>query len=235
MPEIQVLDWDTNFFGYKVGKISLTNNDIDDFFDFQKSDFDLIYLFSEFNINDNLLKKIGAKLQDIKIELIKDLDLKNNYLEQNGNVQLKEITKFSVELYHLVLESGAHSRFKLDKHFVNNEFDLLYKAWIQNSLNDTNAKVIGAYINNELLGFVSLSLKSGIADIGLIAVHEKARGNHIGKKLLESAYMYSIQNQSNYITVVTQEFNKQAMLFYLNNGFIINKKTFIYHLWKKSN
>ncbi len=235
MPEIQVLDWDTNFFGYKVGKISLINNEIVDFIDFQKNDFELIYLFSEFNIDENLLKKTQAKLQDIKIELTKDLDLKNNYLEQNGNVQLKEITKFSEELYHLVLESGAHSRFKLDKHFVNNEFDLLYKAWIQNSLNDTNAKVIGAYINNELLGFVSLSLKSGIADIGLIAVHEKARGNHIGKKLLESAYMYSIQNQSNYITVVTQEFNKQAMLFYLNNGFIINKKTFIYHLWKKSN
>ena len=235
MPEIQVLDWDTNFFGYKVGKISLINNEIVDFIDFQKNDFELIYLFSEFNIDENLLKKTQAKLQDIKIELTKDLDLKNNYLEQNGNVQLKEITKFSEELYHLVLESGAHSRFKLDKHFVNNEFDLLYKAWIQNSLNDTNAKVIGAYINNELLGFVSLSLKSGIADIGLIAVHEKARGNHIGKKLLESAFMYAIQNQSNSITVVTQEFNKQAMLFYMNNGFVINKKTFIYHLWKKSN
>lgn len=235
MPKIQVLDWDTNFFGYKVGKISLINNEIVDFIDFQKNDFELIYLFSEFNIDENLLKKTQAKLQDIKIELTKDLDLKNNYLEQNGNVQLKEITKFSEELYHLVLESGAHSRFKLDKHFVNNEFDLLYKAWIQNSLNDTNAKVIGAYINNELLGFVSLSLKSGIADIGLIAVHEKARGNHIGKKLLESAFMYAIQNQSNSITVVTQEFNKQAMLFYMNNGFVINKKTFIYHLWKKSN
>jgi dTDP-4-amino-4,6-dideoxy-D-galactose acyltransferase len=232
MYHIQLLDWDTDFFGYNVGKVSLPKGETLEFDKIAQNDFDLIYLYTEQSVQDHLLKQWGAQLQDIKIEFIKDVNPAFNYSNEVGNLVLKPINNFSEELFHLVLESGVYSRFKQDQNFKNKEFQRLYKAWIDKALSDIEGKVIGAFINNELLGFVSLSLKLGVADIGLIAVHEKARGKHFGKRLLESAYEFAANNQSKAITVVTQEFNIQAMQFYQHNGFSINKKNYIYHLWK---
>lgn len=233
MYTIQPLDWDTHFFGYKVGKISLSAEEISTLQKIEIADYKLIYLFAAHSIEEYLLKQWGAQLQDIKIEFVRTVDLSDYQSYLPEDMTIKPIHTFSEELFHLVLESGVHSRFKLDKNFVNNEFERLYKTWIEKALNDKDAKVMGAYLRNELMGFVCLTLKSGVADIGLIAVHEKARGNHIGKKLLEAAYNYTIQNNSKSLTVVTQEFNLQAMHFYLKNGFKIDKKNYIYHIWKK--
>jgi dTDP-4-amino-4,6-dideoxy-D-galactose acyltransferase len=234
MQQIQLLAWDSDFFGYKVGKLNLSSTDFLKNESIENHDYELIYIFSENAIEDKTLLKIGAKLQDIKIELVRaiqdNLEINNN----QNNLELKPIKVFSNNLFDLVLESGVYSRFKQDRRFIKNEFERLYKAWIEKALKDDEAQVIGAFVNNELLGFVSLTLKNGIADIGLIAVHEKARGKHIGKRLLEAAYNYACQNLSKTITVVTQETNTPAMQFYLNNGFKIYKRNFIYHLWKNS-
>jgi dTDP-4-amino-4,6-dideoxy-D-galactose acyltransferase len=233
MYQIQILDWDTNFFGYKIGKLVLTKNaEIEAAF-FKTEDYNLIYIFSEHTLSDSNLKQIGAQLQDTKIEFIKKISLDKDYSISHNEVEIKPLSKLTDSLFHLVLESGLYSRFKGDKHFVNHEFERLYKAWIEKTLNDEQGKVIGAFVKDELIGFVSLSIKSGIADIGLIAVDEKARGKHIGKMLLYAAYNYAKMHKSIAITVVTQEKNIDAMHFYQNNGFEIDKKNYIYHLWKK--
>jgi dTDP-4-amino-4,6-dideoxy-D-galactose acyltransferase len=235
MYDIQLLDWDTNFFGYRVGKLNLSKTGLINLnlSRIETNSFDLIYLFVEQSIDEDLLSLWRSKLQYIKIELVKDVNTSDSNLSETGNVIIKPISVFTDELFHLVLESGVFSRFKQDKNFVNNEFERLYRAWIDKAINDRNAKVVGAFINDELIGFVSLSLKSGVADIGLIAVHQKARGKYVGKKLLESAYQYATLHHSKTITVVTQENNIQALQFYLRNGFKIENKNYIFHLWKK--
>jgi dTDP-4-amino-4,6-dideoxy-D-galactose acyltransferase len=231
MHQIQLLDWDTNFFGYKVGRLALLNNQEPEIIQIKKDDYRLIYIFTQQKIEEQQLKMLGADLYDIKIEFIKEAkSIANNAIE-NDKVEIKPISILTDSLFHLVLESGVHSRFKQDKHFVNHEFERLYKAWIEKTLIEKDAKVIGAYMHDELIGFVSLSLKAGVADIGLIAVHEKARGNHIGKRLLASANIYAAQHQSKDITVVTQETNTEAMRFYQHNDFKIDKRNYIYHLW----
>ncbi len=239
MHQIQLLDWDTNFFGYKVGKLYLPKDREIDPNLLSPSDFDLVYIFTEQLIDDERIKLMNARLCDIKIEFIKNIEATLNVLPlsetiSNEVIEIKPIKKLTDNLLHLVLESGVYSRFKLDKNFINNEFERLYKAWIEKALIDKDAKVLGAYMNDNLVGFVSLSLKAGVADIGLIAVHEKARGKRIGKRLLQAAYAYAQQHQSEALTVVTQENNNQAMQFYQNNGFKINHKNYIYHLWKKT-
>ena len=239
MHQIQHLDWDTNFFGYKIGKLHLPKETIINTELLNSTDFDLVYIFAEQIIDDEHLKSFNANLYDIKIEFIKNIKTSLEMLPHsetigNHEVEIKKITELSDNLLYLVLESGIYSRFKLDKNFINKEFERLYKAWIEKTLIDKEAEVIGAYINNDLIGFVSMSLKAGVADIGLIAVHPKARGKHVGKRLLQASYSYAQKHQSKALTVVTQENNNQAMQFYQNNGFIINHKNYIYHLWKKT-
>jgi dTDP-4-amino-4,6-dideoxy-D-galactose acyltransferase len=237
MHQIQPLDWDTNFFGYKIGKLYLPKEAIINTELLNSTDFDLLYIFAEQIIDEEHLKLVNANLYDIKIEFIKNINTSTETLTQSETmgqqaIQIKPINKLSDNLLHLVLESGVYSRFKLDKNFINNEFERLYKALIEKTFIDKDGEVIGAYVNNDLIGFVSLSLKEGVADIGLIAVHEKARGKHIGKTLLQASYNYAQQHQSKALTVVTQQYNNLAMQFYKNNGFEFYKKNYIYHLWK---
>jgi dTDP-4-amino-4,6-dideoxy-D-galactose acyltransferase len=237
MHQIQPLDWDTNFFGYKIGKLHLPQETIINTELLNSTDFDLVYIFAEQIIDEEHLKLVNANLYDIKIEFIQNIKTSLEMLPQtetigNHEVEIKQITELSDNLLYLVLESGVYSRFKLDKNFKNKEFERLYRAWIEKTFIDKDGEVIGAYVNNDLIGFVSLSLKEGVAGIGLIAVHEKARGKHIGKTLLQASYNYAQKHQSMALTVVTQQYNNLAMQFYKNNGFEFYKKNYIYHLWK---
>lgn len=232
MIQIQSLDWDSNFFGYKVGKINLIDINFDEILKIDTQDYKLIYLFSAKEIPDEILDKISGKLVDIKVELIKKTskEIANNPI----NFQVKKINVLTDELIKLVFESGIYSRYRLDQNFINNEFERMYRAWIQKSLTDSNSEVIGVFDHNELIGFISLSLKNGIADIGLIAVDEKARGLKIGSKLLDESNIFALKNKSEFITVVTQANNIQAMRLYERNGFEIKHKNYIYHIWKKT-
>jgi dTDP-4-amino-4,6-dideoxy-D-galactose acyltransferase len=239
MHQIQFLDWDTIFFGYKVGKICLSTDAIIDSQLPHAHDFDLVYIFTEQLIDEERQRLMHAILCDIKIKFTKEIKTDLNAMPQDQGIskeviEIKPIHKLSDNLFHLVLESGIYSRFKQDENFTNNEFERLYKAFIENALNDNDAEVLGAFINDDLVGFVSISLKAGVANIGLIAVNEKDRGKHIGKKLLQASYTYAQKHQSKALTVVTQETNIQAMQFYQKNGFKINHKNYIYHLWKKT-
>ena len=231
MNKIQYLEWDSKFFGYKIGKIIFDENINDTQLKFDQEDYQLIYLFSKEKLNNEFQKKINANLVDIKIEFIKKAVVVNS--EFANHLEIKKINHITDDLLQLVYESGVYSRFKLDQNFKNNEFEKLYEAWINKALNDLNSMVVGAFIDSKIVGFISLGIKQGIADIGLIAVDEHARGKHLGTILLGEANNFAIKNDSEYLTVVTQENNIQAMKFYERNGFSVDKKNYIYHLWKQ--
>ncbi len=234
MCKIIQLEWDSNFFDYEVGKLYIPKNGHFEISVLPENEFKLIYLFSEEPLSDHKLKSLGAQLVDVKVELAKSTAIMPLNFNDKNTYEVKPINELSNSLISLVLESGVYSRFKLDQNFIQNEYERLYIAWIKKALEETNSKVYGAYLDTQLLGFISLSMKSGIADIGLIAVYEKARGMHIGKILLHEANNYANNNDSSAITVVTQEKNEQAMAFYIKNGFSVQNKTYTYHLWKKN-
>ncbi len=233
MFEIIKLDWDSNFFNFEVGKLLIPKNSNFEFSMIARNDFKLVYLFSEEPLSDHQIESSGAKFLDVKVELAQNTALFSSNLKQKCTYEVKPILELSGSLISLVLESGVYSRFNLDQNFIQNEFERLYIAWIQKALYESSSMVYGAYLGNQLLGFISVSFKSGITDIGLIAVNETARGMDVGKILLNEANNYANFNNSSIITVVTQEKNERAMAFYLKNGFNVKNRTYIYHLWKK--
>ncbi len=228
--EINTLNWDTDFFGYKIGKVLINSISID--YDLlTKNDYKLLYLFSNEAIPDDIVKKNNLFLADEKI----DLSLQVSKINFNGfqNKNIVELTELDNNLLNLTYQSGHLSRFKIDPNFKNNEFEKLYAAWIEQSITHKNAeKVIGFLVNNEVVGFVTIGLKNNAYDIGLIAVDEAYRSLKIGKQLLAYVLNYAISKKIDTVTVTTQKQNQGALKFYINNGFSINKTTYIYHLWK---
>lgn len=228
--EIIQLKWDTDFFGYKVGKLLLNDNNLDENL-LINNDFKLIYLFSNEPLSEALVKKHNLFLSDEKIDLITNVsNLTDNKFE---NENLVELTILDDNLLDLTFQSGHFSRFKIDSNFKNNEFETLYTAWIEQSISHKNAdKVIGFSINNKVVGFITFVLKNNMFDIGLIAVNEQHRSLKIGKQLLAYVFNYSLSKKVDFVTVTTQNKNQGALNFYLKNGFLINQTTYIYHLWK---
>ena len=233
------LEWDSNFFQKKVAKITDENlknhqeiNFVLNELKFKK--YDLVYFFSkkEQNLFEDILKKYNGQLIDKKITYLKTLD-------KTSIIPYKEITKYHKEyptndLICLAIDSGIYSRFNLDENIETNKFEELYKKWIINSVNKTIAKDVLIYeFQQEIAGMVSLGEKNNRADIGIIAVNENIRGKGIGKKLMQSAENWSIENNYKHLQVVTQKDNINACKFYESCDYKIDKIEYIYHFWLK--
>lgn len=224
---IEKVEWDSDFFGYKVGKINVKdelnyNIDLINF-----DDYKLVYLFSKFK-----LQNFDSILLDEKVIL--NLNLIDQNIENDNNIvsEFKDFSKFP-QLLDLAFQSGVYSRFKKDINFVNNEFERLYIKWITNSVVDKKSLVVFIYeLDDKILGFVTVDKKSDAhASIGLIAVELNSRGQGIGVKLLNQVKRYLLNNGFQKLSLVTQGDNIPALKLYQKAGFYIEESSFTYHIW----
>lgn len=221
--KIELINWDSKFFKKEIGKINISN--IEEFPNDQLKSFDLVYVFSQ---NDNL----DFKLIDKKIVyLIENIEKTENEML---DVQFynSDIDKYE-ELLLLTLQSGEYSRFKLDENFKNNEYEKLYKEWIDKSISkDLAFEIIVKKIEDKIVGFTTLAKKSDeLADISLVAVDSNYRGKGIALELIKKSIEVAKQKNFKKIQVVTQLDNEPANKLYLKAGFKEESITYIYHVW----
>jgi dTDP-4-amino-4,6-dideoxy-D-galactose acyltransferase len=230
MIEFKHLEWDSEFFERKIGKLEIgnfttileINNKI---LELQSIDYQLIYLVSSkelFEFENNLKdKKVTFSTSDFKIK--------------NENINVTCLSKdFPLEpiLIDLALQSGEFSRFKLDEDIPKEKFVELYRSWIANSLNHIIADEVIVFNDDEIKGLVSYKIKDNALDIGLIAVDTNSRGKNIGTQLINYLKNISKAKMLSKINVVTQLDNKLACNFYRKNNFEISNIQYIYHIWK---
>jgi len=225
MKKIQYLEWDTNFFGFKIGKL-ITNRNIN-LNALQNTSYKLIYIYSNTNLN-NIMPI------DTKVIFKKNINQLNIY-------NLESIEEFDVmkhsytELLDLVYLSGIHSRFKIDNKFSDIDFKRLYQKWIDESINKNIAfSVLIKTIKKEIAGFITLEIANEkTSKIGLIAVSPKFQGKGIATQLIKKAETVSKEEGFIELQVATQLINKPAINLYKKNGFKMHSVTNIYHLWNK--
>lgn len=229
------LHWDSDFFGKKIYKIdSFAEILAEDWDTVIKEQPDLIYCAIE---NPTLatiefMKKQGAILYDKKVQFYKsDFNVETAV---NNDFHCESTTILTEELESMVYQSGAFSRFKLDPH-LSFKFKDLYKEWILGSLNRRLADEVLIAIDREgkNAGFITLSVKNGKGNIGLIAVNEQTRGKGVGKFLMLQADRFFKEKQASEATVVTQLDNIPACRLYEKMGYIILKNESIYHYYAK--
>ena len=158
---VQKVDWDTDFFGYNVGRISLNEEDEFDFENFELyiNGFKLIYIFSK-----KPIVSLTISLAEEKLNFKKKLDHK--VLNKTNPVYFNPLIHSQKELFELALISGTFSRYKLDENFSNQEFLKLYEKWIDNSINNNSkTKIIIYLINDKIVGFTIFSLKDSNVNI----------------------------------------------------------------------
>lgn len=224
---IKKLNWDSNFFGYPVGSVHLTGTKSAKTIRSLKglNDFKLVYVFSD----DKLPAEFDKNLMASRITYYKKLAVKNSGLEVTPFIE--NVDNYD-ELIRLGFQSGRLSRFRLDRNFKNNEYQRLYKQWINKSLKDPKSRVLVVRSENQLAGFITFEfLDADTTKYDLIAVDENMHSRGLGSLLIKMAENECIEFGVFNTHVMTHFENKPAMALLHKNGYKIIRSNFIYHMW----
>lgn len=224
---IEYLRWDTENFGFKVGRVESSNGfDIDSLhLEMSKGQYKLVYLIS-----------------DLKIEgLNLFYDTKLVYNRRNIQPEFKNCKcvksikgePLTDKLVQLAITSGSFSRYHIDKQFPDHKFEMLYSLWLKNSLyTDYATDVLAYFKEEEPVGILTYKIDKSKATIGIISVDSHFRGLGIGSKLMNS-FISKLPKSIKDIDVVTQGINISACHYYEKNGFKISYKRYLYHVWSE--
>lgn len=234
--KIELLNWDSRFFGYSVARVVLDKlgcDNLDDVFKLLKSEnIRLTYFFvpsNEAKLND-LIANRGVKLIDQKTTYAKETGKHSNYLNKIIEFQGKEVNE---KLIELGLQAGLFSRFRLDTNFSNNEYERLYGEWLIKSLQKELAiKSFIAKDGPDITGITTIGKKTEFAEIGLVAVDHKFRGQGIGCDLIHHADNVAFELGFKEIKVATQLKNVAACSLYEKCNFKVESIINVYHYWQ---
>lgn len=232
---INLLSWDSGFFGYKVGEVknSPQASFLNEILDFcRQTGFRLIYLRAEDSnphIKEFIFKNNGT-LADQKITYRMPITL--HYKNISANISISNPGIVSPDLLKIALQTGEFSRYNTDKKFGRDKFEDLYSTWIEKSIRKEIADEVVFYIENGIIkGYCTLTFIQNIGHISLFGVDSDHRRKGIGKELLKQTVNLCIDRKCEILEVATQLGNEPACKFYENFGFQVYKKELIYHFW----
>lgn len=233
---VQPLPWDTQFFGFPVGRLKgrrFTEPQLREVVARARdAGWRLVYWFVE--PTDAVS---AASAQALKVPLT---DRKARFARLVPDVlplfpaSVVPATDLTPALLDLARQSGHHSRFRTDPVFEAGLYERLYEHWIRSSMVGQMARQVLIYQplqQPEALGLVTLGYEPTHVTIGLLAVDHQHRGKGIGKQLVEAALHYAHATQLPQLQVVTQLDNHGACRFYEREGFERVHEEHVYHLW----
>jgi len=234
---IELLPWDTSFFGFSVARV-LNEAQTDTGRDkvsaaLAASGVKLAYYTSIQALDESKVIWTGYRMHhaDIKRTYLKKLEACP--VAPDPNVRAYPFEEPDEQLVKLAIESGVYSRFNLDPGFESGTFERLYERWIRNSTNKSIAEEVLVFMDgSQIAGFVTLGIKKGRGDIGIIAVDAAYRGQRIGSRLMAAAEYWFYTHGYNQVQVVTQGVNLPACRLYEAGGFHIESDIQFYHLWQ---
>jgi dTDP-4-amino-4,6-dideoxy-D-galactose acyltransferase len=228
--KIELLSWDSDFFGMRTGRIFLDKDD--QWNEKELSDWDLVYIFVDpADMTHNLiLQQAGVPLVDEKITYLLDVN-SQTVINELDNIHPYFSSDYDDQVISIGIQSGVYSRFYTDPKIPKAKFEELYTIWMKRSINRETADEVLIYKTDQdqIAGVITIGEKNNRADIGIIAVDNTFRGQNIGKKLVQGAINYSIRNKYGSLQVVTQKANKPACMFYQRCGFAEEHIVNIYH------
>ena len=233
MPEsIVYLNWDTHFFGKRVGSLCLlaTHSLTAGLQSAKCQGFELVYIDSEREI---LQSRSGAYLlvdTGGKTKFVKTLDRYSKQVEDNPCIKLYDKHDIDPEIIALAYLSGHRSRFKLDPCLPPGSFERLYRAWLTNNLHQMPMAAIYTYqVSGTIVGLITSQWHEATCSIGLLAVLPSWQGQGIGMQLLKQVESLCVANSISRLEVQTQLSNTSAQALYRKNLFIEAESRFLYH------
>lgn len=231
----QILNWDTEFFRFKVAKIA---NDLSLDIDYatkelNKGSIKLAYLFSNKPLEDSVLNNefYNIFLVHKRIPLVKTLTKVTKIHEK---ISLYKKTFPEDELISLAQLAGSHSRFGADPNIPRDKFNELFKLWMINSVKKKIASEVLVYREEgKIIGFGTIKVENGVAQTPLFAVERKHEGKGVSFALMRAIETILLERGCKKVLGGTQEMNKKALAVYERYGLELQDPEYVYHFWKR--
>lgn len=229
------LTWDSDFFGFRVGRVVVSEDEASDASDLRKTleglDVGLAYVFlpgaagAAQERNRSVLVSLSGRLVDRKVTFCKRL-LPQTDLPK----EVMTVVALTPEIEALAYGSGWCSRFAGEDR-LRPFFRPLYKRWLQNDLRDGRV-LVKTSVAGKPVGLTTVSARDGIGRIGLVAVDVEHCRRGIATELLRAAEDWLLQQGVGECRVVTQHANVAGMALYERCGYAVVGQQEVWHVWK---
>ena len=234
--KFEKLDWDTDFFGFKVVKIedNCLNEDPQEFFkELYLGDVHLAYYTSTKSFSAEVIDNqyYHIELVSKRVPILKEM---TNKTEIHKNISFYNEPAPSEDLVSLALLAGRQGRFGQDPRILENTYRNLFRNWITNSVNKNIADEVLVYRDKgKIVGFATIKVAGDKGYAPLLAVDRDHEGQGVSFALMRAIETRLIENNCTYVLSGTQEINKKALATFRRYGLRPQAPQYVYHLWRK--
>ena len=227
--KIEYLDWDSRFFGFKIGRLELQSTCIiteHQVGNWRSEGYTCLYIDSATEVE--ISNRSSATLNPMSSRCLLQRETRAPQL----NPEVKILTQVTDGIIELGIHAGKHSRFMCDDHFNKKKTTALYAMWIRESLHGKMGDEI-YFIGTEInpLGLIAFTNKKSHMQIGLLAVAPGMRNQGIAKKLLTASDHFANAYQLPFMNLYTQGNNIAAQHLFAQDGFTQISSINQFHLW----
>lgn len=244
----EILNWDTNFFGFCVGHVlgHQLSKEIIQQIDLWSLENNLSCLYLLASSNDaetiRIAEDNGFRLVDIRMTYEKLIHRNSQTSEEDKSLEFhlrSASPRDANALGSIARESHRDSRFYYDRNIPSYLSDMLFETWIKLSCEGYADKVLVAELDNSPVGYITCHIVKNGAEartgrIGLIGVINSVRGMGVAHLLLVAALDWFFEEGIRRTSVVTQGRNLTAQRLYQRHGFLTSTVEIWYHKWYKN-
>jgi dTDP-4-amino-4,6-dideoxy-D-galactose acyltransferase len=241
----QLLSWDSDFFGYKIGKVISRRLSPEHVASIQiwseQNGVECLYLLADADHDETALlaEQNGFHLVDLRMTLIRKNHITTSEAVTNSffveGIGLRPVQSLDIDKLETIARTAyTDTRFYYDHHFSHSQCSELYATWIRRSCEDFADQVLIAEYNSKAVGYITckrLLGENSKGAIGLMAVDSTMRGKGIGSALVKYSLEWFIGQGIQEVQVVTQGRNVMAQRIYQRCGFISSTVHLWYHRW----
>lgn len=222
--EIEHLPWDSETFGFRVGRLPAAASDEELLAGLRQARndrFRLLYLTVPHG--RPLPPGFPARLVDRKTTFARPA--RSHLPEPVPEYPQSPADSGMIALAH---QAAQMSRFFVDPDFPRDKAEALYAIWIDRS---TRREIAGAVFALGRSGMITVDVREGTGNIGLVAVAPEARRRGIGSALMRAGENWMAARGATRFTVVTQEDNAAACRLYRRFQYTVESVVDVYHAW----
>ena len=230
-----VLDWDSDLFGFPVARLRrhvlIPHTYGNALKALKEAGIRLAYAVTPWDDRETraVIEQAGGLMVDRRVRYRKEVSGTGAF---PSLVEVWHGPNCTPELEALALESGHQSRFRIDPKIPSGVFPRLYLTWIRRSvLGEVADAVLVSMRAGRVIGMVSLSANDTRAAVGLMAVDQAHRRAAIGLRLMEAAEAWAHARGAETLDVVTQGANTAACTLYKASGCVVAEEQAVYHVW----
>ncbi len=237
----QFLEWDSHFFGFRIGKI--TQNRLDDaalaeiYTWGREHAIQCLYFLCEASDRQSVALAEQQGFHLVEVRLIYERFLQDWQPEKRpraSEVTIRPAQETDIPaLQEIAKTSYIDSRFYFDQRFPVSKWQEYYAHWVQKSCRGGAELALVAEKEGEILGYITgrADYSQGEGMYELTGVKESARRSGVGQELFRSGLDWYVAHGITYVWLATQGRNIPTQRMIQRNGFLTKACWLYYHKW----